>query len=85
VSENNLKRDYERIWLTDELGEVNWCQDRITADDVEFVRADIYQSANAEIARLREVLTAIIAEPEDYGSETYTIKNLAREALAKGE
>ena len=59
MSENNLKRDYERIWLTDELGEVNWCQDRITADDIEFVRADLFQSANAEVARMKAALLDI--------------------------
>ena len=31
---DNLK--YDRIWLTDELGEVNWCQHKITNNDVEY-------------------------------------------------
>jgi hypothetical protein len=49
--ENNLKRDYERIYLTDELGEVTWCQDRITKHDVEYIRSDLAQAPHAPVSR----------------------------------
>lgn len=63
MSENNLKRDYPRIFLTDELCEVNWCQDRITAEDVEYVPVSALLAAQAEVTRLREILTKIRHDP----------------------
>lgn len=49
---DNLK--YDRIWLTDELGEVNWCQHKITNNDVE------YANRNAVIDECIEVLNGEI-------------------------
>ena len=55
---DNLK--YDRIWLTDELGEVNWCQHKITNNDVE------YANRNAVID---ECIQIIIDDDEEYSIE----------------
>ena len=31
------KTDHDRIYLTDKLGEITWCEDRITNDDEVYI------------------------------------------------
>lgn len=81
MSENNLKRDYPRIFLTDELGEVNWCQDRITVEDVEYVPVSDLIASQAEVTRLRKALEKIAAGDDNISSHPWT----ARQALTSKE
>lgn len=89
MSENNLKRDYPRIFLTDELGEVNWCQDRITAEDVEYVPVSDLLAAQAEMTRLREAIQDIHRMVNSSVTlklvETAMIYAITRSALAPKE
>lgn len=66
----------ERIYLQNEDAEnhpeiecwwkcTTWCQDRVNKDDAEYVRVDLYESANREIARLRKAFGHYhVAAPE---------------------
>jgi len=80
MSENNLKRDFDRIFLTDELGEVNWCQDRLTAEDVEYVRADLVAQQPGSLTS--EGLREVFREHGFHHTETGIYDGLVADLLA---
>jgi len=41
----SMLRSPEEIYLTNDLGEINWCQDRITDDDVKYIHEDKFAKA----------------------------------------
>lgn len=74
---------HERIYLQPGTGDdATWCQDRINDDDIEYVRADLYAAAQAEIERLEDALLDIKELAELGGRYSAKAGWVAEQALA---
>lgn len=61
-----MKKDFPKIYLTDhERENVEWCQDRITADDVEYINGDYYY-------KLKRIVNKFIESIDEFKAEGRT-------------
>lgn len=58
-----MKKDFPKIYLTDhERENVEWCQDRITVDDVEYINGDYYY-------KLKRIVNKFIESIDEFKAE----------------
>lgn len=63
------RHPYERIYLVADDTELSWCEDRITPDDTEYVRADLFNRLTRELAEADKLFATTYNELNDAKAE----------------